>query len=280
MKVRSLSLAVALALGAGSAQAAPVLVAGWDFSQYSPGFLTIDGAVTLTNTLSSNYSDLDATEYPGIGRGSEYGTMYLNGAYGSINTPLDGATDPFIPQTASIEQNVNAAVVAGVPMGSGAAENLLLNEGGPGAGQYQFGGVRMEAADEWNVVPGILDVVFGVDLGANLLGQGFSVSFGGQTRNGTSSLIVEFSQDGSTYSQIGTALLTTSAAAYSFAAPVTPAALGDAFVRFRFEADNTIRAGVDNVAIAADVTVIPEPGPMVLIMSGLTGLAAFGRRRA
>lgn len=273
------SLAGALVLGAGAAHAAPVLVAGWDFSQYDVGALSVDGA-TLTNTLESNYSDLDATDLPGLGNGSEYGTLYLDGRFGSFNTPLDGATDPFIPQTPNIDQNVDAAVVSGVPMGSAAAGNLLQNEAGPGVGQLLFNSVRMTAADESAIVPNLLDVVFGVDLGASLVGQGFAVSFGGQTLTGSSNLIVEFSADGSAYTQIGTASLTASAAQYAFVAPATPSALTSSFLRLRFDADNSIRPSVDNVAISADVTVIPEPGPMVLIMSGLTGLAAFGRRRA
>lgn len=282
MKLRALALASGLLLGAGTAQAAPVLVAGWDFSQYIPGFLSTDGGNTLTATLPSNYSDLDNTLRAGAGFGStQYGTMYLDGSNGSFATPLDGATDPFAPATGNIEQNTGRAAVLGLPMGSAAAGNAILFEAAtPPQSQEVFNILSMQAGDVFGVVDGLLDVVFGASLDALQIGSTWSVAFGGQVLGtGTSQVIVEFSADGSAYQQIGTANLTASAAAFSFDAPVSAENLTEAFFRLRFDPNTSILPAIDNLTISGDVTVIPEPGTIVLTMAGLAGLAAMGRRR-
>jgi hypothetical protein len=270
MKIRALAIAFTL-LAAGSAQAAPILVAGWDFSQFAPGFLTTDGGLSLTNTLLSNYSDLDATETAGIGTGSGFGTMRVDGTFGSFATPLNG-NDPFRPQTPSILQNQNVAAVAGVPLGDAAASILLLNEATPS--QESFNDVRMVARDQ----AGLLDVVFQADLGGAYLGDAWALSFGGVTATGTSSVAVEFSTDGSVYNPIGNAALTTTAQTFSFA--LGGLGLDEVFVRLRFTGSNTILPGIDNLALVAEVTPVgvPEPGTALLLLSGLAGLGAFGRR--
>jgi len=278
MKLRALSLAVALLLGAGSADA--LTGAAWDFSQYQVGFLSEDGA-TLINTLPSNYSDLDNELTPGAGIGSQqWGTMYLNGANGSYNTPLDGFSDPFVPNTPNIDQNTGAATVLGLPMGSSAASNAILFES-PTPSQQVFNANSMQALDPSGVVSSTLSVVFGLDLAqAGLVGSGFSVAFGGQILGagvGGSAVPVEFSTDGSTYNPIGTANLTPSAAAFSFNAPDV-GQQGEVFFRLTFTPDFANPPSVDNVSIGA-AEVVPEPGTIVLTMAGLAGIGALGRRR-
>jgi len=272
MKMRALATAFVL-LVAGSAQAAPILVAGWDFSQFSPGFLTTDGGLSLQNTLASNYSDLDAVGTAGLGNGSGFGTMHLDGQFTSFNTPLNG-NDPFRPLAPGLTLNANMAAVAGVAMGSNPAGTLLLGEAG--AAQSQFQDVRMAARGTG--APNPLYVVFEVDLGVSFLGASWRLDFAGKTNSSTSNVGVAFSTDGVSYAAIGTAGLGTAEQAFGFDLGAT---LDDqVFIRFAFVGDNTILPSIDNVTIKAEVTsVVPEPGTALLSLAGLLGLGVFGRRR-
>jgi hypothetical protein len=282
MKIRSLAIAASL-LVSGSAQAAPILVAGWDFSQYIPGFLSTDGGNSLTNTLSSNYSDLDSNDAAlgttavgnaGLGSGAtQWGTLHLDGLYGSYNTPLDGA-DPIAPVPSTITLNSIVGQIA-PPMGSAAAFSQLTLEVPQSQGSADQVGL---AAGTNPGGPGLLDAVFETSLGSSFLGSGFELSFAGVTGTGTSNLVVEFSTDGANYSLLGNAALGTTAQVFSFAAGGTN--LAEAFFRFRFTGSNSIASRIDNVAVKANVSVIPEPGTAFLLVAGLSGLAAFGRRRA
>lgn len=279
MKLRALSLSIALVAGASSAQAATV--AGFDFSQYIVGFLSTDGGNTLVNTLPSNYSDLDNTLFPGLGIGStQYGTMYLNGQFGSYNTPADGFNDPLVPSVPDVNaQAVPLGVFPG-PMGSAAALQILLTES-PTPSQGQTNANSLQALDPQGIIqPGeLIDVVFQADLGT-LSGSGWQIGFGGQMlgpQGGSSNVIVEFSEDGSLYQQIGVAVLTSAATPFLFNAPGSAQNLDEAFFRLRFTPDFFGAPSVDNVQLLAEV--VPEPGTIVLTMAGLAGLAAMGRRR-
>jgi hypothetical protein len=274
MKMRALATAFSL-LVAGSAQAAPMLVAGWDFSQYSPGFLSTDFGNSLTDVLPSNYSDLDDVGELGLGNGSGYGTMHLDGLFGSFDTPLNGS-DPFRPLAPGLTLNTNMAAVAGVLMGSGPAGIALQNDG-----QADFQDVRMVARGTG--APSPLDVVFEVDLGTSFLGSAWQLDFAGQTSPAQtlgSSVAVAFSTDGSTYNPIGTAALTTAEQVFSFA--LGGLDLDQIFVRLSFTGSNSILPSIDNFTLKAEVTPVsaPEPGTALLTVSGLLGLGVFGRRRS
>jgi hypothetical protein len=122
-----------------------------------------------------------------------------------------------------------------------------------------------------------VSVVFQADLGSQLL-QGFawSLSLGGRTANGTSSIGVEFSVDGNSYAPAGTLNLDTNDTPFVLALPDLLSAT--AFVKLSFDPSGVDQPILDNVAIHAEI--VPEPGTLLLVASGLAGLVGFGRRRA
>lgn len=265
MKLKTLALAsiasAAVSLGAGGAAHAASLVAGWDFSQYVGEVLSVDGA-TFADTLDANYSDLDPT----FGAGAEsaaFGTMYINGQFGSFTTPKD-FTDPFAPVQPSLTSNADASSLI---MGSTAAFNVLTAEG------------QANTTDLGMATNAAVDVVFGADLTSVLSsGANWLLSFGGQALSGTASVDVEVSTDGGgSYSLLSTETLTTLDSKFSVALGAAADGLDQVFVRLGFNAGNT--AKIDNLALVADVTAVPEPGTALLMVAGAIGLGVFGRRR-
>lgn len=270
MKAKYLLLSVASLALAGTSQAA--LIAGWDFSQYSnAGFLTIDGA-TPTNTLQSNHSALDPTNQSGL-ESNQYGTLHLDGLYGSFNTPLDFATDPVIPFEGSLTSNASQAFLG---YGSGAACTQGQIESMPGANCNDFSLI--------NGTDTPVGVVFEANPGATnplQAGENWGISFAGKTvAAGTQSILVEFSPDGSGYVTVGTASLTGVDTLYTFVAPAGISAKGF----FRLNLTGTGAASgtpqIDNLGISASLVLVPEPGTAMLLLAGLVGLAKAGSRRA
>ena len=269
MKAKYLLLTVASLALAGTSQAA--LIAGWDFSQYSnPGFLTIDGA-SLTNTLQSNHSALDPTNQSGL-ESNLYGTLHLDGLYGSFNTPLDFA-DPVQPFEGSLTSNASQAFLG---YGSGAACTQGQIESMPGANCNDFSLI--------NATDTPVAVVFEANPGATnplQAGENWGISFAGKTvAAGTQSILVEFSPDGTGYVTVGTANLTGLDTLYTFAAPAGISAKGF----FRLNLTGTATAAgtpqIDNLGISAGLVLVPEPGTAMLLLAGLAGLAKTGSRRA
>ena len=254
------SLAVA-GLVASSAHAS--MIAGWDFSQYTgDGFMSVDGGGSFTNTLAANYSDLDPT----FGAGAEsatFGTMYVNGQFGSTNVAAGSGTEPFLPSAAaggSLSSNLTAP--GGTDFDS---FTVLASEG-----QLSTESLAMIAAAQ-------SVVVFAADLGSvPVIGSDWSISFGGKTANGTSSVGIAFSSDGVSFTSFGSANLTTVDTLFTI--NLGTAATNNAYVRLTFNPSGINQPLIDNVAINASLAV-PEPGTALLGSLGLVGLVIAGRKR-
>jgi hypothetical protein len=267
MKTKVLfSLIASLALSASiSTTAQAVMIAGWDFSQYyGPGELSIDGA-SYTNVLSANYSNLDLT----FGAGAEsanFGTLFFDGTHGSTLVDPTSATSQLTPTSGSLASNINAPVP---PQGTGAnpfdSFQILQSEGQTFANE-----LSLKAASAANFVFGAyLNTVPG-------LGSNWAVSFGGQTSSGTSVVLIDFSTDGSNFTNIGSRTLTSVDTQFTVNLGTGPSKTG--YVRFGVTPSGA-DTRFDNVAMNGTI-VVPEPGTIVLLGSALAAFGLLGRRRA
>ncbi|MCA9511388.1 MAG: PEP-CTERM sorting domain-containing protein [Myxococcota bacterium] len=260
MKAKIFLATIASLTLAGSAQA--TLIAGWDFSQYAAGgFLSTNG-INAVATLDANYSDLDPTFNAGA-ESAAYGTMYMDGTYGSTDvTPLlDTFAETFQPFDGSLSSGLTTPFP--IPFDS---HTVLASEGQT---FQNFLSLAPNFGEQGSVV-------FEAALGS-LLGDTWSLSFGGLAFGGTgaSQALVEVAFDGGAYSSVGNANLTGVDTLFSFNLGATAA--NSVQVRLSLDSTSTISM-IDNVAISAG-NVVPEPGTGLLVTSGLLGLAAMGRRR-
>ena len=128
------------------------------------------------------------------------------------------------------------------------------------------------------------DIVFEADISSlGLAGSGWDVSFGAQTFDGTGSVDVAYSTDGSLFVAAGIANVTTLDTPFTIALGSAPTT-SDIFVRMTLTgalAGGLNQIKLDNVAIlAAEVgPAVPEPGTLALVGTGLFGLLYTGRRR-
>ena len=250
------------AFASGSAQA--LMVAGWDFSQYlGDGILSTDGA-TGANTLSANYSNLDPTFNAGA-ESASFGAMFINGQYGSTNVdPFDPNLPALVPTAGSLASNINGPV-QGAGDNPFDSDSILLNEG-----QAFFNLLSMAATAN-------VSVVFTAStLPAGGAGTDWVLTLGGRTTGGTQSVGVEFSTNGISFVPVGS--LTLSATDTPFTLSLSAAASPGAYVRLNFAPTGGNYALIDNVGLSANV--IPEPGTALLLVTGLAGLARFGRRKS
>ena len=265
MRIAAFASLAATALLAAPAQA--LVVAGWDFSQYlGDSLLTLDGA-NGANTLSANYSNLDPTFNTGA-ESANFGTMFIDGQYGSTNV------DPFV--------NPQFVPTAGSAGGAGSlVSNLTAPVQAPGDNEFDNHSILALEGQLFTNYLGMTalapaTVVFQADLGVvPQFGEAWQLTFGGQTFSGTSVLGIEYSLDGTSYSSLGTVLLDTNDK--PFAVDLFAGGSDTMFVRLSFTNANG-QPIIDNLALEA--TVVPEPGTLLLVGSGLVGLVGFGRRRA
>jgi len=260
-----MKLLAATAILAFAAPANAIMVAGWDHNVWAfVSVLSVDGA-TQTDQLAAHYSDLDTTGLLNgvIGPESPWGTLFLDGQFGSVDTPLDfGATDPYAPTSLSLTTNLTAP--ADFPFGSNTS---LVAEGWDNGQDLKM------------VVDTAISVVYQADLSSiGSVGSDWSVSFAGQSFEGTSNVNVMFSTDGQSYTDFGNLQLTETDTRFEAAFAGTNEA-SMLFVKLGFEDGNGVF--IDNVAIdAQSIASVPEPGTLAMLGVGLLGLGAFGRRRA
>jgi hypothetical protein len=235
------ALAVAIVAPARAQQV--VMVAGWDFSQYAiDGFLSVDGE-NLVATLPANYSNFDPT-YGAGAESAAFGTLYLDGSFGSTATPLD-FTDTFVPSAAapgSLVSNQTWPVqeVGQVPFDT---DNVLTAE----QGQAVANPFAM-------IAQGPQMVVFEADLSSvSQTGTNWLLSFAGKTSGGTSAVTIDFSTTGAGYTSVGQVELNETDT--QFVVDLGPGAAPQAYVRLGFNPIGLDQPFVDNVAIS-----LPEPG--------------------
>jgi hypothetical protein len=265
MRIAGIASLAAVALLAAPAQA--LVVAGWDFSQYlGDSLLTLDGVDGAT-TLSANYSNLDPTFNAGA-ESANFGTMYIDGQYGSTNVdPFD--QPEFVP-------------TAGSAGGAGSlASNLTAPVQAPGDNEFDSHTILSFEGQLFTNFLGMTalapaTMVFQADLGVvPQFGEGWRLTFGGQTFSGTSVLGIEYSLDGTAFTALAPVQLDVNDKPFSF--DLFAGGSDTMFVRLSFTNANG-QPIIDNLAIEA--TVVPEPGTLLLVGSGLAGLVGFGRRRA
>jgi hypothetical protein len=245
------------------------MVAGWDLSQYfADGILSVDGA-EYTGTLSANYSDLDPTQGAGT-ESAAFGSLYLDGQFGSTNVQAGSGTEPILPSGAvggSLSSNL------GAPGGLGGSLEFDTHSILAFEGQAYTNFLALTAAD-------LSSAVFAANLSAvPELGSDWSVSFGARTFSGAGAIGIAFSTDGVNYTNLGSTIISSLDTLYSV--NLSAIASDTAFVRFDFAAPGAGGVGqafIDNIAINANLVPIPEPGTVLLYGFGMIGLAFAGRR--
>jgi hypothetical protein len=261
MRSRFAPIAAVLALFAPGASQAYV-VAGWDFSQYLGDFLlTLDG-VNGATTLSANYSNLDPTFNAGA-ESAAFGTMYIDGSFGST------AIDPFDPAP---------AIVPTAAFDGSLVSNLTAPVQAPGDNEFdshtilQFEGqlfanfLSMRASES-------ASMVFRADLSSvPETGSNWVLSFGGRTFTGTSTLSIDFSSNGGTFSPVDSVVLNETDTPYEI--DLGPAPVEVVYVRLNFQPVELDWPIIDNVAIS-----VPEPGAGASVLAAAAGLVLSARLR-
>lgn len=263
-RITAIAAVVSVAFLAGSAQAS--VIAGWDFSQYKVPGSSVGGG----SPLSANYAWGDPN-----GAGAEaasYGTATFSSllptAGGGLDCERTGGNSSTVdenvvgcapPNTEGpIRSNRYESFDLGKP--SFGAHSLLKTEGQTYAHHYAV-------FAESNT-----DLVLEVDQPGGA--QNWAVSFGGRTFSGTSTVTVEFSTDGSSYSSYPSAALTTDDT--RFRIDLDTVTTAKAYVRLGLSTGSGTPI-IDNVAVEA--IPLPEPGLMLQLMAGLMGLGVLKRLR-
>jgi len=259
---------VALVAALSALTLAPVVVAGWDFSQYlGAGALTIDGSTTAT-TLSANYSDFDTSFGAGPDSGA-FGTMYIDGSNGSSST-----TD-FAPTSMSLASNITGPQ-NGVPAGDVPFDSFTVLSA---QGQTFTNALSM-------IAQASSMVVFEADATGSAPAKSaiFTLTFAGQTVSGTSDVDIEFRAGNGGYTFVDTVTIDNTDT--QFDVPLGRVfANQPVFVRLSFAPSGVDQPRVDNLMIGYEVSsAVPSRSPIggALLMSlvalaGGVGIHRFRR---
>jgi hypothetical protein len=260
MKIKALAVAAVLLLAA-SAHANSVMVAGWDSSAWLPGFLSQDGA-TFQGTDDANFSDLDDQLVAGLGQASnQYGTMYVDGSFGSNDAVSDGSINPASGDLVSNKDRPNVG---------GLMSDLSTQGGLQVDGQLLYNQIAMAALSASTAV-------FQATLApAGLLGSNWELTLGARTVGGAATIGVRVSTDGgSSFGALTTLNINDIDTKYTVNLPGI--GLEQIFVALDFGSENNTL--FDNVALSADLAAGPEPATALLALVGMAGLLTAGRRR-
>ena len=129
-----------------------------------------------------------------------------------------------------------------------------------------------------------VDVVFEADPPSSV--GNWEVSFGARVISGggddggplscagacSSTVSVEFSPDGGSYTSFGSVVLTPDDTRYSVS--LAPGSSAKGYVRLGFSPVGDALPIIDNVAITA----VPEPGMVLMLLAGIAGLSVLPRR--
>ena len=237
-----------MSAGAVSAQS---MLAGWDFSPYAfDEFSSIDGT-TLTDRVSANYRD-SVADFTG---GAAVGTLYYDGSFGSSAFNL--GTSEISPQS----------------VGDTAVSNLgYLGELGNLAVLDTQGQQYTNAKALGFAVGG--SYTFGLTLGQSYDLDNFTYA-GYNSGDASTSILWEWSTDGSSFSSLETDSLGTSATAYSVDLNAIDG-VSTVYIRGTLSGLDSGLSYIDNVAFNG--TVVPEPSSFAAIF-GVVAIAFTAMRR-
>lgn len=263
MKIKTLAAVLASAFVAGQAQAATV--AGWGFHQYfgSGTLASTEDNTGATASLNANFSDLDPTFGAGI-ESAAFGTLFFDGQFGSTTVNPFAFPADFSPSAAvGGSLTTNPTTQGGAFFNGAGTANIMFAELG------FSGNFAMQSQTP-------LTVVFAADLSSVTdQGSNWGLEFASRTFSGAGTIGVEFSTDGSNFSDLGIQAINDVDSAFSIALGATQS--DNAYVRLTLSSN----VFLDNVEINADLgAAVPEPATALLGLSGVAGLAFLGRRRS
>lgn len=251
-KVRLIVLALVCGL-AGPAQAD--LIAGWDFSQFRGTGLPSTDGVGNTTSLPANYSTLDPTFNAGT-ESAAFGTATWTGTVlptsGSLQANLQQPAKPFMAgdlENLETQFGRNPFDSLTILASEGQSFQQLLSLTTQGSSTVTFQATGAPAGGSW------------------------SVSFDARALTGSSTIGVDFSTDGSSFSPVSDVMLSAGDPDQRVFLPLGTHAGSTGYVRLSLD-DATGQPVIDNVAIA-----VPEPSMALGLGAGLGVLALLARRR-